>query len=138
MLFILVSLVLTQSLVVASAADTDDWTMFRHDPNHSGTTISQSQANSAELLWIFATSASVWSSPSIAEGVVVVGCKDCYIYCVNASNGKLLWGFRVGHEVNSSPAIYNGNAYVGCYDGWVYCMNISTGAPVWERQLVGK
>jgi eukaryotic-like serine/threonine-protein kinase len=138
MVFILVSIVLTQTMATASAADTEDWTMFRHDSNRSGTTNSQSQANSAKLLWDFATSASVWSSPSVADGVVVVGCKDCDIYCVNASNGELLWSFRVGHEVNSSPAIYNGNAYVGCYDGWVYCMNISTGVPVWGMKAGGK
>jgi outer membrane protein assembly factor BamB len=138
MLIIVVSIFLAQFLTSAEVTKADDWTMFRHDQNHSGVTNSESRANSAKFEWVFSTSASVLSSPAIANGVVLVGCKDCYIYCVNASNGKLLWGFRVGHEVNSSPAIYEGKAYVGCYDGWVYCMNISTGVPVWGVNAGGK
>jgi len=105
--------------------------MFRHDLSHSGTTNSSSQANSAQFLWSYPTSASILSSPAIVDGLVFFGCKDCYIYCVNASTGELVWRFPTGHEVNSSPAVYDGKVYVGCDDGWVYCMNISSGMPVW-------
>ena len=136
--FTLLSLmVLSAFLSVAHADSSGDWPTFRQNPSHSAYTNSSSQSNSAELKWSFPTSASVWSSPAIAEGVVVVGCKDCHIYCLNASNGEEVWSFPTGHEVNSSPAICNGLAYVGCDDGWVYCMNISNGLPVWIMQAGG-
>jgi outer membrane protein assembly factor BamB len=135
----LLMVVLSTLLSVVSAANTSsiDWPMFRHDLSHSGTITSNSQANSAELLWSFPTSASVMSSPAIADGLVFFGCKDCHIYCVNVSTGEQVWRFETKHEVNSSPAIYNGNVYVGCDDGWVYCMNISSGIPVWIMKAGG-
>ena len=132
---------LSSVLSVASASDdgsSADWPMFRHDLSHSGYTTTNSTANSAQLLWKFPTSASVWSSPAISEGLVVFGCKDCYIYCLNASTGEYVWSLQTLHEVNSSPAIYNGNVYVGSYDGWVYCINLSSGVPVWGTNVGGK
>ncbi len=141
-LAVLAVLLLTASslLYTASAADNSssaEWPMFRHDPSRSGYATSGSEANSAKLLWSFPTSASVWSSPAIADGLVVVGCKDCRIYCINASNGEKVWSFRTGHEVNSSPAISNGFVFVGCYDGWVYCLNISSGLLFWKSEAGG-
>ena len=132
---------LSSALSVASAADATssaDWPMFRHDLSHSGYTASNSTANSAQPLWKFPTSASVWSSPAISEGLVVFGCKDCYIYCLNASTGKYAWSLQTLHEVDSSPAIYNGYVYVCSYDGWIYCINLSSGIPVWGTNAGGK
>jgi outer membrane protein assembly factor BamB len=115
----------------ASTANSADWPTFRHDLSHSGATNSSSQANYAELLWSYPTSASVISSPAIVDGLVFFGCKDCHIYCVNSSTGQQVWSFPTGHEVNSSPAVYDSKVYVGCDDGGVYCMNISSGMPLW-------
>jgi|WetSurMetagenome_2_1015567.scaffolds.fasta_scaffold01731_4 eukaryotic-like serine/threonine-protein kinase len=139
LLIILISLILIQSgtFSAASGANTDEWTTFRHDPRHSGFTTGSGSTNSVKQLWNYSTNAAVWSSPAVSNCVILVGCKDCNIYCLNASNGEIVWNFTTGNEVNSSPAIYNGCAYVGCYDGWVYCMNISTGMPVWISKAGG-
>jgi outer membrane protein assembly factor BamB len=140
MLIILISLILIQSygMSVASAAITDDWTMFRHDLSHSGYTTSGNPANSAKPLWNYSTGAAVVSSPAVVNGYVFVGGKDYNIYCLNASNGKLVWNFTTGGEVDSSPAVYNGRAYVGSDDGWVYCIDIATGMPVWISMVGGQ
>ena len=78
-LITLVSLILIQSVAVASAANpsssNDDWITFRGDLNHSGYTTSGNPANSAKPLWNYTTGAEVVSSPSIADGYVVVGGK---------------------------------------------------------------
>jgi eukaryotic-like serine/threonine-protein kinase len=137
-IFLLIICCLFVFSTVAASSSSDDWTMFRHDPAHSGVTASNSTANSAQLLWKFPTRASVWSSPTVVDGIVVFGCKDCNIYCVNASTGKLVWQFQTNYEVNSSPAIYEGKVYVGSYDGWVYCMNLSSGVPIWGMNTGGK
>jgi outer membrane protein assembly factor BamB len=120
----------------SAGSSVDDWKMFRYDPTRSGST-NGSSANSVMQLWNYSTSASVTSSPAIADGLVVVGCKDCNIYCLNASSGKLVWKYPVGNEVDSSPAIENGLAYVGCDDGYIYCINISTGKQVWASKVGG-
>ena len=142
MIVILFSLILIQSLSVASAASTTsnagDWTMFRHDLSHSGYTIGGDAANYARPLWNFSTGAPVVSSPAVVDGYVVVGSKDGQIYCLNSSNGQLVWNFTTLGEVNSSPAIDNGCAYVGSNDGWVYCTDIATGMPVWISFVGGE
>lgn len=143
MLIILISLILIQSYCMSVASgtsassSTDDWTIFRHDPNHSGYTTGNGPTNSVKPLWIYSTHAAVWSSPAVANGRVLVGCKDCNLYCLNASNGQLIWNFTTGGEVDSSPAIDNGNVYVGSDDGWVYCLDIATGWPLWISKVGG-
>jgi outer membrane protein assembly factor BamB len=141
-LITLVSLILIQSVAVASAANpsssNDDWITFRGDLNHSGYTTSGNPANSAKPLWNYTTGAEVVSSPSIADGYVVVGGKDGNIYSLNASNGQLVWNFTTGDEVDSSPAIYDGRVYVSSYDGWVYSLDVANGMPVWISMVGGK
>lgn len=114
-----------------SSASSGDWPMFRQNPVHTGAAQTSSTAASATQLWNFSTQAAVWSSPAVADGVLVVGCKDNNIYCLNASNSAQLWIFPTGGEVNSSPAIYGSLACVGCDDGWVYCINVTSGQPQW-------
>jgi eukaryotic-like serine/threonine-protein kinase len=126
------------SFLEAMAGDTDGWTTFHHDSNRSGYTKGEDFTNAERQLWNFSTNAAVWSSPAEKDGYVLVGCKDCNIYCLNASNGGLIWKFAVGNEVDSSPAIVNGVAFVGCDDGSVYAMNISSGRAVWINQIGGK
>ena len=114
-----------------------DWLMFRHDPNHSGYTYSNSSTNKAKLLWNFTTGAAVVSSPAIANGFLVLGSKDNYIYCLNASNGQLAWKFPTGNIIDSSAAIVNQRVYVSSQDGWVYCLDINTGKPFWISMIGG-
>jgi outer membrane protein assembly factor BamB len=142
MLFILIILILSYCISVTSrtsaSSSTDDWTMFRHDQNHSGYTTGNSPTNSAKLLWNFTTMEAVASSPAVANGYVFAGCKDGAVYCINASNGKLIWYYySTGSEVNSSPAIYNGHVYVGSDDGYIYCIDIATGKLFWKSAIGG-
>jgi outer membrane protein assembly factor BamB len=115
----------------------DDWTMFRHDLNHAGYTSSDSSSNSARLLWAFPTMQAVWSSPSVVNGRVFVGCKDRNIYCLNSSNGKLIWYYSTGGEVNSSPAVDKGHVYIGSDDGYLYCLDFATGILSWKVEVGG-
>ncbi len=139
-LTVLILLLLIQAyyLSVASAASTDDWSMFRRDPSHTGYAPGGDAANYPSLIWNFSTRAPVVSSPAVVDGYVAIGGKDGQIYCLNASNGNLLWNFTTLGEVDSSPAIYKGYVYVGSNDGWLYCMDIATGMPVWISFVGGE
>ena len=116
----------------SASSSTDDWTMFRNDPSHSGTTTGNSPTNSAKLLWNFTTMQGVLSSPAVANGYVFAGSDDGAVYCLNSSNGKLVWYYPTGSEVESSPAIDDGCVYVGCDDGNVYALNATNGAKLWN------
>ena len=139
MLIIFISLILIQSysISVASATNasssTDDWTMFRHDPSHSGYTTGNSSANSAKLWWNYTTMAPVVSSPAVVNGCVFVGCNDGVVYCLNSSNGELVWyHYSTESKVKSSPAIDNGYVYIGSNDGNIYALNASNGNKIWN------
>ena len=136
-ILIFLFLILSGTFSGAIAANTGEWTTFRRDLNRSGSILGVDSTNSVKQLWNYSTNAAVWSSPAVSNGLVLVGCKDCKIYCLNASDGKLVWNFSVSNEVNSSPTLADGCAFVGCYDGGVYCMNISTDMPVWISKVDG-
>ncbi len=140
-LITVISLILIQSVGAASAdtsPNSGNWTTFRGNLNHSGYTASGNPANSAKPLWNYTTGAEIVSSPSVADGYVVVGSKDNNIYCLNASNGQKIWNFTTTDEVNSAPAISDGRVYVSSYDGWVYSLDIATGTPIWVSFVGGK
>ena len=141
-LITLISLILIQSAAATSAinpsSSSSNWTTFRGDLNHSGYTVSGNPSNSAKPLWNYTTGAEVVSSPSVADGYLIVGGKDNNIYSLNASNGQLLWNFTTADEVDSAPAISDGYVYVSSYDGWVYSLDIATGTPVWVSFVGGK
>jgi outer membrane protein assembly factor BamB len=141
MLVILISFILIPScvsVIVSSDASpsTGGWVMFRHDQSRSGYTVGSGSTSSSQLLWTYMTDRMVRSSPAVANGCVVIGSRDGYVYCLNASNGEPLWKHTIRNEVWSSPAIDNGCVYVGADDGYVYCLNLATGKLLW-KSLVG-
>ena len=139
-LIIFISLILISSCYmsvassISASSSTDNWTMFRHDTSHSGTTTGNSPTNSAKLLWNFTTMQSVVSSPAVANGYVFVGADEGAVYCLNSSNGEMLWFYATGSGVRSSPAIDNGCVYAGAYNGNVYALNATNGAKLWNLQ----
>ncbi len=97
---------------------------------------------SATLLWKYATSNGVWSSPTIDNGVLYVGCEDVIykgtqvsyagnLYALNAANGDKLWNYSIPVR-GSSPAVASGVVYVGSFDGNVYAFNATNGAKLWS------
>jgi outer membrane protein assembly factor BamB len=119
----------------SASSSTNNWTMFRNDPSHSGTTTGNSPTNSGELLWNFTTMQSVESSPAIANGYVYSGSIDGAVYCLNSSNGQLLWYYPTGSQVKSSPAIDNGRVYILSDNGNVYALNATNGAKLWNYTI---
>jgi eukaryotic-like serine/threonine-protein kinase len=133
-LLVLVTFVLIQfsASLVSNVSDADDWPMFRHDLNHSGLA-SSIPANSYKLLWNYTTDGSVWSSPAVTGGLVFVGSKDKYIYCINASTGTLAWKFPTEGQVDSSPSVDGDYVFIASDDGWLYTLNVTSGMPIWIK-----
>jgi hypothetical protein len=87
----------------------------------------KSLALNATLLWNYTTSNGVWSSPTIDNGVLYIGCEDVVytgtqvsyagnLYALNAANGDKLWNYPTP-DGDSTPAVANGMVYVGSFDG---------------------
>jgi outer membrane protein assembly factor BamB len=76
------------------------------------------------------------SSPAFAQGIVVHGCEDGYVYALDAATGKQKWVFGTQGRIYSSPTIVAGVVYVGSNDGNLYAIDLNTGAERW-RFLAG-
>jgi outer membrane protein assembly factor BamB len=125
-LFLLLILLLVLSTTVTSfsansAIYGDEWSMFHHDPLHTGEG-KGSPVLTSTLLWKYTAGNSIVSSPAISGGVVYIGSDDKNLYALNATNGDKIWNFSIGGLVSggvipptvaSSPAIDNGVVYIG-------------------------
>jgi len=79
------------------------------------------RALDGHLIWRYHVQGPVESSPGIAaNGTIVFGSFDNYIYALNP-DGSLKWRYLTGGDISSSPAISStGNVYIGCDDGNLY------------------
>ncbi|MCX5894202.1 MAG: PQQ-binding-like beta-propeller repeat protein, partial [Proteobacteria bacterium] len=121
------------------------WSMFRHDPQHSGRSPYTGPQTPVKK-WEFATGNYVFSSPAIgSDGTVYVGSADNKLYAISADGSKK-WEFATGDSVHSSPAIgSDGTVYVGSYDNKLYALNpngskkweFATGGGVWSSPAIG-
>lgn len=71
------------------------------------------------------------ASPAVSTklGVVVCGCNDNFVYCLDYKTGKLLWKYETQGEVKYG-AIFDEKrkmVIIGSMDGNVYCLSIVTG-----------
>jgi len=124
-----------QFAMAAGGSGTDDWTMFRHDLQHSGYSTSTAPSTN-QTQWIFTATSDVYSSPAVADGKLYIGASDGRVYCLNAATGALIWSYKTGSDARS-PAVADGRVYVGSWDDKVYCLDAATGASLWNRTTGG-
>jgi outer membrane protein assembly factor BamB len=137
--FILLSLCIMPEIPNVNAdSNTNNWSMFRHDLNHTGYAAGNGASDSFTSLWNFTAGAAVWSSPAVVDGHVFVGCRDGNILCIMASTGLGLWGYQIGSVVEySSPAVADGYVYICSVDGYVNCVDVVYGMPMWRTKVGG-
>ena len=77
------------------------------------------------------------SSPTVANGLVVVGGSDGHVYALDARSGARRWRAPTEGRVRSSPAIATGVVFVGSFDGRVYALDLATGKLRWRFDTQG-
>jgi len=94
---------------------------------------------SYDLIWMFETGDSVYSSPAVAYGNVYVGSNDGKLYCLDAENGSEIWNYDTGYLPfrSSSPAVADGKVYIGAYLLNLYCINAENGDEIWRYDFGG-
>ena len=106
--------------------------MYRGGPLHDGLFPGPPPANNPKLAWRFDTGGEVYSSPSIADGIIYVASKTGILYAIEASSGTEIWRASVSDYVTrSSPAVVDGTVYIG--GGFVFlALDAKTGAERWR------
>jgi len=108
-----------------------DWPMYRHDPQRSGTTPSPLPA---ELRKVWETDLGTRPSACVVVGetVFVAAVDEHQVLALDAAGGKTIWTFTAGGRVDTPPTICDGRAYFGSADGYVYCLRCTDGQLVWR------
>lgn len=88
-------------------------------------------AKTGERRWRFPVEGKVWSTPAIADGLVIFGSLDHRVYALSLE-GNQVWTFETGGAVAAPIVVAGGRAYVGSFDGVFYAINASTGVEEWR------
>jgi PQQ-like domain len=78
------------------------------------------------VAWQFNTGINVFSSPTVASGVVYTGAWDGKFHALDETSGRELWSFSTfGRRIFSSASVFEGHVYFGADDGGIYALNTS-------------
>ncbi|MFA4838065.1 MAG: PQQ-binding-like beta-propeller repeat protein [Candidatus Neomarinimicrobiota bacterium] len=83
-------------------------------------------------IWEFDTKYTLASSPTVADGKVIIGSGDGVVRAISLKTGKEVWRFQTGDPVFSSAAVSGNITVVGSTDSSIYCLNTSTGKLNWK------
>ena len=88
-------------------------------------------------LWSFSCEDEIRSTPTVADGLVLVGAYDNNLYAVDVENGKFIWKFATKGGIASSPAVLDEKVYVGSADQSLYCVSLESGQRIWRFETDG-
>lgn len=89
-------------------------------------------AETGHTVWRFPAVGSVWSAPTVVDGVVYFGTLSKMVYAVNLEDGSELWRQTTGGAVVASPLVTGGRVYVGAFDSVFYALDAATGDVDWK------
>lgn len=94
-------------------------------------------ANTGALIWKYSAD-NIFSTPTVADGVVYFDAYYNNLYALNAHTGTPIWQSRptYGKFGGQSPAVANGVVYVGDDDG-LYAFDAHSGAVLWRYSTGG-
>lgn len=140
LLLALSTMLLIQALFVFGEAHAagEDWPMLKNNHQRNGFSLSVCPPTH-HLLWEYETPEWIYSSPVVADNVVLASGRDCKLYALDLWTGQLLWNFQYGssfcYHSHSSPTVSGGRIFIGV--GWdgIYCIELSSGALEWYYDL---
>jgi outer membrane protein assembly factor BamB len=118
----------------STSTSSDNWSMYRHDQNNTGT--SNSSICKGNLEWVFQTSDKIYATAAVVDGVVYDGSWNGYLYALNASTGAKIWEYYSGSNIESSAAVVDGVVYVGIlwdgHNGYIVALDSISGSLIWR------
>ena len=95
------------------------------------------EAKTGNVTWQFDTKSSLWSTPLLAEGALLICDEAGTIYSVDPNTGKALWTTEVGGKVMSGLLAIDGGFIVVTEDGSVRAFDLDRN-PSWTRTISGE
>jgi outer membrane protein assembly factor BamB len=120
---------------------------FGFDAQHTHTnpyerTLNSSNVKNLKEVWTFQTGDAIYSSPTVANGMVYIGSRKGNLYAFKADGcGEMTcmpsWTAQVGYQVDSSPAVVNNTVYFGADDKNLHAFDAQTGGELWSAPTGG-
>jgi len=130
-LFSLLLVLSTSSLIKAQETPADNWSQFRGNPRLTGVSDSKVPTE-LKLLWTYEAGDSIESSAAIVGGTVFIGSQKGELVSLNLENGQVYWKYQTGSPIGeSSPSYSNGVVYIGDLGGVLHAINASDGKGLW-------
>ena len=109
--------------------------MNRGGPEHRGTTAGPAPISDLYRSWRFDTGGELYSSPAIADNLLVVGSKSGFLYGLDATTGAQKWSRDIGeYIVRSTPAIDGKTIYIN--DGYaILALSTTDGTTIWQQTV---
>ena len=113
-----------------------DGIMFGFDAQHTRNNpyehiLNVTNVSQLHQAWTVRTGDVVFSSPTVANGLVYVGSEDDKLYAFDAATGQQKWVTPANNIAYSSPTVANGVVYVGGIDHYLYAFDATTGQQKW-------
>lgn len=89
------------------------------------------------ILWSKRHSDWVTSSPRLAHGRVVYGCRDGNLYALD-HDGEVQWEYDSGAGIGATPAVDDGRVFCGNYGGRAFAVHDDNGKEIWSVDLGAK
>jgi outer membrane protein assembly factor BamB len=122
-----------------------DWAQFRFKPDHKGLNPYENVLDPNTVVnigphWSYQTGDVIFSSPTVANGIVYIGSLDGNLYALDSGTGGLRWKFfaGAGGVKATAAAVANGVLYIGPHyvgnpgSSVLYALNAGTGALLWK------
>jgi len=119
-------------LMLVTMSLSQDWPLFRGDPQHQAFAASTQDTLFENAAWTFQTGGAIFASPVVANHHVYFTSTDNFLYCLLDSTGELIWKTKLGNWCEASPAVTNGLVYVACMDHQIYAFDATNGQVVWQ------
>lgn len=88
-------------------------------------------------IWQFKGDGAKLTTPTVSNGVVVLGSADHNVYALDAKTGAVRWTAKTGYGFVARPTIVGGAVIIGNRGGTVHAYDLSSGKPIWSFSTSG-
>ena len=82
--------------------------------------------------WTFQTGGRIYSSPVLANELLLFGSGDSVFYALNKNTGQKEWSFKSNGSIQSSPSVFEELVFFSNAEGWLFALNCADGTLKWK------